>query len=230
MDFIKKIFVGCSFGFLVLACGSGKEEIETKNEPPPASANPNIDNPGTGGDVESPPSDNQGDEPGIGLSGQWISSCRPDPERSPYKLYFAFNERTDEWVHALLRYVDSSCSNIFLQQAFVGTFSLGEELEDAEGVFPQDVDVTSITLAVAGREAVNRLNETKAFGYSDWQEGQRKELVGRIDAGGNEVTGFESFNVVRVSGDRLYMSEFADTDEDRDLSLVPDFFQRLNAN
>ena len=215
------------FPVILTGCGSGNEKKEDtweREEPAPEPNSPTtspnkptaptlpVGDPDDTNGGETPPKED------FSLSGNWASACLAQP--NPHGLVFSFDGESKEWLHGFLFFRDQNCSEQYATRVFSGDFEYGEPDPETPDLIPMSLHVKSIKLILLDEELVKEFNKQDFYGYSDWESGKPKELVGRKDRDGVLVEAFSNYNYFKVDGDKAYLTEFADSPEERDTQLI----------
>lgn len=152
--------------------------------------------------------------PGDRLQGVWEGACIPGGSSNidagsdvdagvgdATRQGFAFNG--DQFVTRIERYFDSTCATPVLRIEIGGTFTVGDLVDPANGVYAINITVTTLSAQVASADLVDLANAEAILGFTDWQAGVARNVLG-LDVFGtgtpieaNDVI-YQIFQVIRV--------------------------------
>lgn len=140
------------------------------------------------------------------LGGKWVADCRPTSliqgryaiEQYEFTPANTYKYRTDV-------YSDADCKTLETTYDDQGTYTLpGEAKEGSQNI---DLKMTDITVTPRSDEIAKQYNAQKYCGFTDWQNGFGKAMMG------NECEGFPIkdettvHNVFDVRDDKFYLGE-----------------------
>lgn len=139
----------------------------------------------------------------VSIGGTWQDSCQQvvqDGDVKNQKTTFTFYG--DTVTIERIDYQDNDCSIKTSSLVFTGTYAIhrGTTLP---GVRDLDYTVKSITVTFHTMAAVNKVNQMKYLGYSDWQVNVTRDITG---APGISSKGDKLYEIFRIeNGNKLYI-------------------------
>lgn len=139
----------------------------------------------------------------VSIGGTWEDSCQQvvqDGEVKHQKT--TFNYLGDTVKIERIDYQDNNCRIKSSSLVFTGTFTV-PRMSTTPGVRDIDYIVKSMTATFHTMAAVNRVNQMKYLGYSDWQVNVTKDITG---APGISSQGDKLYDIFRIDdGNKLYI-------------------------
>ena len=140
----------------------------------------------------------------VSIGGTWQGPCQQvvqDGEVKHQKT--TFNYLGDTVKIERIDYQDENCNIKSSSLVFTGTYAIHRMSTTLPGVKDIDYTVKSITATFHTMAAVNKVNQMKLLGYSDWQVNVTRDITG---APGISSKGDKRYEIFRIeNGNKLYI-------------------------
>lgn len=172
-----------------------------------------------------------GEEPGADLNGQWTTGC--------VQGYSGYTETVLQYTDLALvgtytEYSDASCAEAYHVSKWTGTATVGEQL--ASGPWKLDLAFATFTSTALTEDNAATNNGYAYCGFSDWEAGVEKDVLGADCYGFSIPEGGKSLDIYQVDGDTLLFGASAPigtdlTEADRPTALDESrVFTRVNGS
>lgn len=108
-----------------------------------------------------------------GLAGSWTSGCKPDAAKAGYAYQDHRTFAGEGFSTTFTSYGDAECKSVVVIQEQVGTFVVGEALED--GATELDITIDSIFITLNNADTVQAYNDASFCG-GGWEVGKKRQI------------------------------------------------------
>jgi len=140
----------------------------------------------------------------VSIGGTWQDSCQQVVQNGEVKHQrTTFHYSGDTVTIERIDYQDENCNIKSGSLVFTGTYAIHRMSTTLPGVKDIDYTVKSITVTFHTMDVVNKVNQMKYLGYSDWQVNVTKDITG---APGISSKGDKLYEIFRIeNGNKLYI-------------------------
>lgn len=141
------------------------------------------------------------------LQGLWEGACAVGTDEDggvaeSTRQGFAF--RGDQLVTRIERYFDPTCATPIVRLELSGTFTVGDTVENTNGVHEVDVAIAALTAQILDADFEDLANAERFLGFDDWDAEEARDVLG-VDVFGtgdpieDDSIVYQIFQVQRVS-------------------------------
>ena len=140
----------------------------------------------------------------VSIGGTWQDSCQQVVQDGEVKHQrTTYHYSGDTVTIERIDYQDENCNIKSSSLVFTGTYAIHRMSTTLPGVKDLDYTVKSITVTFHTMAVVNKVNQMKYLGYSDWQVNVTRDITG---APGISSKGDKRYEIFRIeNGNKLYI-------------------------
>lgn len=150
----------------------------------------------------------RGSSDATALSGTWETACTEDPGKPGYAFVDQRTFDGSTFATEFNSYSDTACSTLVMAQTQAGSFTIGEALEEQDGITPHKLDIviSGIYVTLASDALVRSYNQRNFCG-GGWELGAKRQITKKDCAGGatdEDASEDQIFEIFGTDGDQLY--------------------------